>query len=410
MQSGVVLMAEIAKQSARTIFHIDLDAFFVTVEQVLNPALRDKPVIVGGRPEGRGVVASASYECRKFGVHAAMPLSRAKRLCPQAIFLGGNYRKYTEFSHKFMAILSDYSPCIEPGGLDEAYLDVSGCENFGSWRTLALKIKERIRKETGLVASVGIAPCKVVAKVASDLSKPDGLIEVLPGREKNFLALLAVRKLPGVGEKTGKALKSAGVETIGQLADMPLELFKSRYGEGMLWLREHAAGIDNSPVEMRGEAKSISRETTFEKDTMNTDFLKATLRYFAEKLGADLRESNKKARTVSLKLRYGDFETINRSSTSREAMNLDDEIFLSGVSLLEKALGKKYKPVRLIGLEVSNLVAGEIQLSLFNGDAKRLEKVDRAIDYIRDKYGFDAIQSGYTLELKQKHDGKTRDE
>lgn len=402
-------MAETAKQSARTIFHIDLDAFFVTVEQVLNPSLRNKPVIVGGRPGGRGVVASASYECRKFGVHAAMPLARAQRLCPQAIFLTGNYRKYGEFSDRFMSILSDYSPCMEPGGLDEAYLDVTGCENFGSWRNLALAIKERIRNETGLVASVGIAPCKVVAKVASDLSKPDGLIEVLPGQEKTFLAPLAVRKLPGVGEKTAKVLKSAGIDTIGQLAEMPLELFRGRYGEGMLWLREHARGIDNSPVETRGEAKSISRETTFEKDTMDTGFLKATLRYFAEKLGADLRESNKKARTVTLKLRYADFETVNRSSTSREAMNLDDAVFHSGVTLLEKTLGKKFKPVRLIGLEVSNLVAGETQLGLFDTDSKRLEKVDRAIDYLRDKYGFDAIQTGYTLELKQKYDGKTED-
>jgi DNA polymerase-4 len=402
-------MAETARQSARTIFHIDLDAFFVTVEQVLNPSLRNKPVIVGGRPGGRGVVASASYECRKFGVHAAMPLARAQRLCPQAIFLTGNYRKYGEFSDKFMSILSGYSPCMEPGGLDEAYLDVTGCENFGSWRNLALAMKERIKKETGLVASVGIAPCKVVAKVASDLSKPDGLIEVLPGQEKTFLAPLAVRKLPGVGEKTAKVLKSAGIETIGQLAEMPLELFRSRYGEGMLWLSEHARGIDSSPVEMRGEAKSISRETTFEKDTMDTGFLKATLRYFAEKLGADLRESNKKARTVTLKLRYADFETVNRSTTSREAMNLDDAVFQSGVNLLEKTLGKKFRPVRLIGLEVSNLIAGETQLGLFDADAKRLEKVDRAVDYIRDKYGFDAIQTGYTLELKQKYDGKTEE-
>jgi len=182
-------MTEIVKQPARTIFHIDLDAFFVTVEQVLNPSLLNKPVIVGGRPEGRGVVASASYECRKFGVHAAMPLARAKQLCPQAIFLTGNYRKYSEFSHKFMDILADYTPCIEPGGLDEAYLDVTGCENFGSWRNLAIKIKERVKVQTGLIASVGIAANKVVAKIASDLSKPDGLIEVLPGREKDFLAL-----------------------------------------------------------------------------------------------------------------------------------------------------------------------------------------------------------------------------
>ena len=402
-------MTEIAKPSARTIFHIDLDAFFVTVEQVLNPALRNKPVIVGGRPGGRGVVASASYECRKFGVHAAMPLAQAKRLCPQAIFVTGSYRRYGEFSNKFMAILSDYSPCMEPGGLDEAYLDVSGCENFGSWRNLALKIKERIKKETGLVASIGVAPCKVVAKVASDLSKPDGLIEVLPGREKSFLAPLPVQKLPGVGEKTGKALKSFGIQTIGQLADMPAELFKSRFGEGALWLREHAQGVDNSPVEARGEAKSVSRETTFDKDTSDMEFLRATLRYFAEKLGADLRESEKKARTVTLKLRYSDFETVNRSTTSREAMNLDDAIFRSGIALLEKTLGKKFRPVRLIGLEVSNLVAGETQLGLFDADSKRLEKVDRAIDHIRGKYGFDAIQTGYTLELRQKYSTKTKD-
>ncbi len=402
-------MLETEKRAARTIFHIDLDAFFVSVEQVLNPALQSKPVIVGGRPEGRGVVAAASYEARKFGVHAAIPLARAKRLCPQAIFLTGNYRKYVEFSLKFMDILGDYTPSIQPGGLDEAYLDVTGCENFGSWRNLALKIKGRIKQETGLVASAGIAPCKVVAKVASDLSKPDGLIEVLPGQEQGFLAPLPVQKLPGVGDKTGKMLKTMGIQTIGQLADMPQGLFKSRFNEGMVWLQQHARGIDDSPVEAYGEAKSISRETTFEKDSLDRAFLKGNLRYFAEKLGAELRDSDKKARTVTLKLRYTDFETINRSTSSREATNLDDTIFQSALRLLESALGKKYKPVRLIGLEVSNFTAGETQLSLFDAEAKRLEQLDRAIDQVRDKYGFDAIQTGYTLELKQRYEGKTRD-
>jgi DNA polymerase-4 len=401
-------MAE-TKGTARTIFHIDLDAFFVTVEQVLNPALSGKPVIVGGRPEGRGVVASASYEARKCGVHAAMPLSRARRLCPQAIFLTGNYRRYLDFSRKFMNILADYSPSFQPGGLDEAYLDVTGCENFGSWRNLAVKIKERIKKETGLVASIGIAPCKVVAKIASDLSKPDGLIEVAPGQEKAFLFPLPVQKMPGVGEKTNRVMKSMNVLTIGQLANMPEPLFKSRFGEGSLWLQEHANGIDDSPVEGFGEAKSASRETTFEKDTSDTGLLKATLRYFSEKLGADLRDSEKKARTVTLKLRYADFETINRSTTSREATNLDDKIFHSAVRLLDSALAKKYKAVRLIGLEVSNFMDSETQLGLFDAEAKRLEQVDRAIDGIRDKYGFDSIQTGYTMELKQKYGGKTRD-
>jgi len=364
---------------------------------------------VGGRPEGRGVVAAASYEARKYGVHSAMPLARAKRLCPQAVFLTGNYRKYVEFSHKFMEILGDYTPSLQPGGLDEAYLDLTGCENFGSWRSLAMKMKQRITKETGLVASVGIAPCRVVAKVASDYGKPDGLIEVLPGEERVFLATLPVRRLPGVGEKTGKVLKTMGIEMIGQLADMPDALFRSRFGEGMAWLQQHARGIYDSPVEAYGEAKSISRETTFEKDTMDMAFLKGNLRYFAEKLGAELREAGKNARTVALKLRYSDFETVNRSSTARESTNLDDAIFRSAVRLLEKTLGNRFKPVRLIGLEVSNFTGGQTQLSFFDAEAKRLEQLDRAIDQVRDKYGFDAIQTGYTLELKQKYGGKMRD-
>lgn len=396
-----------SKQIARTIFHIDLDAFFVTVEQILNPSLYGKPVIVGGRPQGRGVVSSASYEARAFGIHAAMPLSQARRLCPQAIFLTGNYRKYCEYSEKFMSILADYSPALEPGGLDEAYLDVTGCENFGSWHALAVRIKQRVKKESGLIASVGIAPCKVVAKVASDLSKPDGLIEVFPGQERSFLAQLPVQKLPGVGEKTNVILKSMGIDTIGQLADMPEKHFNNRFGDGMLWLQQHARGIDNSTVEAHCEAKSISRETTFEKDTLDKRLLTATLRYFAEKLGAELRDSGKQARTIGLKLRYMDFETINRSATSRMATDLDDDIFKVAVRLLETALIKKSRPVRLIGLEVSNLVAGEKQLSLFNTETKRMEEVDRAIDRIRDKYGFDAIQTGYTLDLKQRHSVET---
>ncbi len=402
-------MVDRSSSNDRTIFHIDLDAFFVRVEQILNPALTGKPVIVGGSPDRRGVVASASYEARKFGVHAAMPLASAKRRCPQAVFLTGHYSKYAEFSHKFMAILANYSPCLEPGGLDEAYLDVTGCENFGSWQNLARKIKQRILKETGLIASIGIAPCKVVAKVASDLSKPDGLIEVLPGQEKAFLAPLPIQKLPGIGEKTAAVLHDKGINILGQLADMSEAAFRRRLGEGLLWLKDYASGIDNSPVEARGEAKSISRETTFGKDTTDADYMRAILRRFAEKLGAELREIDKKARTVTLKLRYASFETINRSSTSREATDLDDKIFQSGVRLLNSALGKRHMPVRLIGLEVSNLAGSETQLSLFQAESKKLEQVDRAIDGIRDKYGFDAIQTGYTLELKQKYSGKTSD-
>ncbi len=400
-------MAECKEHLQRTIFHIDLDAFFVTVEQVLDPSLAGKPVIVGGRPGSRGVVASASYEARAFGVHAAMPLMRARVICPEAVFLTGHYSKYREYSDVFMSILSDYSPVIESGGLDEAYLDVTGCENFGSGQALAVKIKQRVKQESGLIASVGIAPCKVVAKVASDLSKPDGLIEILSGQERRFLSPLAVSKLPGVGKKTAAVLRSMGIVTISQLADMPGRLFLDRFGEGMLWLQQHARGIDDSPVEARGEAKSISREITFEKDTSDTRLLTATLRYFAEKLGAELRESEKQARTIGLKLRYADFDTVNRQLSSRLPTDMDDDIFQSGVHLLETALARKGRPVRLIGLEVSNLVAGEKQLSLFNAVTKKKEKVDRAVDLIRNKYGFDAIHTGYAIELRQNHlDGK----
>lgn len=396
-------MAEDMEKPGRTIFHVDLDAFFVTVEQVLNPSLAGKAVIVGGRPGGRGVVASASYQARSYGIHAAMPLSRAMQICPSAIFLTGHYHRYREYSEKFMSILADYSPVLEPGGLDEAYLDVTGCENFGSWQNLARKIKQRIKSETGLIASFGIASCKVVAKVASDYCKPDGLIEIPAGQERSFLAELPVKRLPGIGDKIGKVLKSMGIETIGQLADMPEDLFKRRFGVGMYWLQQHARGIDPGRVEPRGEAKSISRETTFDKDTSDRRLLAATLRYFAEKLGSELRETEKQARTITLKLRYMDFETINRSTSSRMATDLDDAIFQAAVRLMESALAKNNRPVRLIGLEVSNLVSGEKQLSLFNTEKKKMEKVDRAIDQIRDRYGFDSIQSGYTLDLKERH-------
>jgi len=209
-----------------------------------------------------------------------------------------------------------------------------------------------------------------------------------------------------VGDKTGKVLRSLGIQTVGQLADMPDGLFKTRFGDGMAWLQQHARGIDGSPVEERGEAKSVSRETTFEQDTVDSAMLKATLRYFAEKLGAELRDMDKMARTVTLKLRYADFETVNRGLTSRTATNLDDAIFRVAVQLLESTLGKKYRPVRLIGLEVSNLTGAEMQLGLFDADTKRLEKLDRAIDRVRDKYGFDAIQTGYTIELKKKYAGR----
>ncbi|MBM3167477.1 MAG: DNA polymerase IV [Chloroflexi bacterium] len=384
----------------RRILHIDLDAFFVSVEQVLAPELAGKPVIVGGRPERRGVVASASYEARAYGVRAAMPLAQAYRLCPQAIFLQGDFRKYRDFSARFMDILADFSPSLEPGGLDEAYLDVTGCDIFGTPFQIAKKIKERVRKELGLVASVGIASCKVVAKVASDAGKPDGLVEVPVGGERSFLAPLPVVRLPGVGDKTEQMLVVMGVKTIGQLANLPLELLKSRFGTFGVMLHEHANGIDDSKVEMYGEVKSISRETTLERDTLDSQFLEGVLRHLSEKVGADLRHEGKRARSVVLKLRYSDFETITRRFTPRESLASDEVIFAEAVRLLSQALAKKRKPVRLIGVGVSNLVGEARQLAMFDQTARRLELLDKTIDRIRRKYGFAAIQTGRTFALR----------
>jgi len=390
------------------IFHIDLDAFFVSVEQALAPKLRNKPVIVGGRPDRRGVVASASYEARVFGIRAGMSLSQAYRLCPQAIFLQGSFTSYREASEKFMAILADFSPDLEPAGLDEAYLDITGCELFGTPFQLASTIKSRIKKELILTASIGIASCKVVAKVASDFGKPDGLVEVATGEEKDFLVPLPVASLPGVGKKTEESLKAMGIKTIGQLAGLSLEMIKNRFGSFGIMLHHYANCVDNRSIESPGRAKSISRETTFAEDTSDRTFLQSMLHYLCERVGAELRQEIKHARTITLKLRYSDFETITRSFSTKAAVDADEVIFAGAVRLLEQTRATNKKPVRLIGVGVSNLVSYGKQLNMLDPNIRRLEHLDKAIDRIRSKYGFSAIQTGRTLLLKDifdRHDG-----
>ena len=385
----------------RTIIHIDLDSFFVSVEQVLNPQLKGKPVVVGGKPDRRGVVATASYEARAFGLHSGMPLVTAARLCPEAIFIEGNFARYHEFSQKFMAILNDFSPFIEPAGIDEAYLDVTGFESIhGSIRQMAAAMKGRIRSELGLSASIGIASCKVVAKVASELSKPDGLIEVATGKECGFLAPLPVDKLPGVGKRAVKVMKGLGVHTIGGLSRTPSHTLKSRLGTAGEMLHRFANGIDDRKVLPPGEAKSISRETTFGEDTRDRVLLEATLWAQSEKVGADLRKKDKQAKCVTLKLRYADFSNITRSHTFRESIDTDRVIFETGIELLERALAMDIQAVRLIGIGVSNLVEASQQATLFAPSARKLEELNKAIDRIRNMYGFDAIQAGRAIRLK----------
>ena len=386
----------------RRIMHIDLDAFFVSVEQAEDPALKGKPVVVGGRPEGRGVVASASYEARAFGLYAGMPLLKASRLCPEAIFIPGSFAKYRDASQKFMAILASFSPFLEPVSLDEAYLDVTGFESlYGSIRDMALKIKEQIKSKLGLSASVGISSSKVVAKVASELSKPDGLLEVESGNEPSFLAPLPIAKLPGVGKKTGRILKGLGITTIGELSSTPLSTLKSHFSASGEVLHRFSSGIDDREVELLpGAAKSISRETTFADDTQDCRFLKATLRYLSERVGSDLRQKGRRAGCVSLKLRYADFTTITRQLTLPKTSDSDQTIFDSGVKLLSQALTQEKRRVRLIGIGVSKLVEPGQQLEMMDSSSERLEKLNRAIDHIRNKYGFTAIQTGRTLLLK----------
>jgi DNA polymerase-4 len=393
-----------------SIIHIDLDAFFVSVEQVFNPELKGKPVVVGGKPGGRGVVAAASYEARAFGLHSAMPLKTASRLCPHAIFIEGSFPRYREASKKFMAILADFTPFLEPGGLDEAYLDVTGFESLhDSIHRMAVSIRQRIQDELGLCASVGIASGKIIAKVASELSKPDGLIEVARGEEQAFLAPLGVGKLPGVGKKAERTLELLGIDTIGKLSVTPVAVLKRHLGVSGEGLHRSANGIDDRKVETSGAAKSISRETTFGKDTRNRVYLKATLRYLGERVGADLRRQGKQARSINLKLRYADFTTLTRSHTPPQATDGDLMIFQTGLKLLDKALAAEKQPVRLIGIGVSNLVEAGGQLAMLDSSAQRQVQLNKTIDRIRQKYGFTSIQTGQTLLLKDLYSEKNKD-
>jgi len=386
---------------SRRIMHIDLDAFFVSVEQVLNPELKGKPVVVGGRPDRRGVVAAASYEARAFGLHSGMPLATASRLCPQAIFIEGNFARYRDASHKFMAILADFSPYLEPLGLDEAYLDATGFESIhSSIRNMAVEIRKRINDELGLCASVGIAGSKVVAKVASDSAKPDGLLEVPAGKEPSFLRPLPVAKLPGIGKKSEGILKVLGINTIGQLADLSLDVLKSHFGAYGKLIHDHANGIGDDKVEPPAEAKSISRETTFDQDTRDLPLLKATLSYLSERVGSDLRQKGKLTRCVTLKLRYADFTTITRQYTLSQAGDTDQTIFNTGLMLLKNELPREKQAIRLIGVGVSSLVETGRQMDMLDSSAQRQEKLNATIDRIRKKYGFTSIQTGRTLRLK----------
>jgi DNA polymerase-4 len=389
--------------------HVDLDAFFVAVEQARDPSLRGKPVVVGGDPNGRGVAATASYEARLFGVRSGMPLATAKRLCPQAIFLHGDYKAYQSVSKRFHAISRDFSPLVESMGLDEAFLDLTGCspiveelcgphnpDQLG--RVAGEAIRARVRDELSISASVGIATGRCVAKVASDAAKPDGLLEVPPRSEGAFLAPRPLRDLPGLGAKAEAELTRLGVRTLGRLAVMPDARLRGLFGKWGPLMAERARGIDPTPVALDHEpAKSVSREGTYAKDISDVAVLRASLRGYAESVGADLRRMRRRARCVTLKLRYGDFTTISRSRTLKQATHADDEIYEVGAELLDKALAQDGRAVRLIGLGGSNLVDDAVQLDLFDHRGERSQALLERIDRLREKYGYRSVQTGRTF-------------
>jgi len=380
----------------RHILHLDVDAFFASVEEILDPSLKGKPLIVGARPEQRGVVASASYAARAFGVRSAMPTAKALRLCPQAIVLPPRHKVYWEYSARMMAILSEYSPLVEPLSLDEAFLDVTGCEaRWGSPEELARHLQERLEAELSLTASIGLASNKLVAKIASGLEKPRGFVVVPHRREAEFLSPLPVEKLWGVGEVTAGSLHEMGVLTIGQLAELPAAQLEARFGRRGRYLYRQARGIDDSPVVVERAEKSISREVTFAKDVGDRRVLRKKLLSLSGSVARRLRRRGLRGRTVKLKLRYSDFQTISRQVTMEAPTDLEQVIFDQAARLLDKAWDRRRK-VRLIGVGVSKFETEERQLSLFEGaDDERVEKLrwlSQAVDRIREKYGDEAIR------------------
>ncbi|MBM4072530.1 MAG: DNA polymerase IV [Planctomycetes bacterium] len=382
-----------------TILHVDMDAFYASVEQRDRPELRGKPVIVGG-VKGRGVVSAASYEARKFGVHSAMPISTARRLCPQGIYLPVRMSHYAAISRQIRSIFLSFTPLVEPLSLDEAFLDVRGCEGlFGSVPDIARQIKQRIRAETGLIASVGVAPNKYLAKLASDVGKPDGYIVLLPEKVGEFLSPLPVSRIWGVGAKSEKRLHDIGIRTIGQIAAMPERLLSDRFGEMGRHIWQLANGQDDRTVVPDREAKSVSTETTFAQDIGDRAILRVWLLELVDHLASRLRHEQIWARTIDLKIRSSDFRTVTRSTTLAEPTNVTNVIWKAAADLFERSLTSDLMPVRLLGVGATKLTREPIvQGNLFEQNQHPQQAaLDQTIDTIRAQFGTGSIGRGILL-------------
>ena len=382
------------------ILHADMDAFYASVEERDNLDLVGKPVIVGGTPEKRGVVSAANYVARRYGIHSAMPAVIARRLCPQGIFLPPRIDYYAAISSEIREIFESFTPLVEPLSLDEAFLDVTGSEHlFGSAAEIAQKLKLTIRQKVRLVVSVGVAPNKFLAKIASDLKKPDALVIVDPDKVQDFLDPLPVEKLWGVGKQSSKVFQRLGIGTIGQLRRFPLDVLQSHFGKNGEHLWQLARGIDERPVVPEQEAKSISHETTFEHDINNLEVLRAWLLELTEQVGCRMRRHNLRGRTVHLKIRFADFSMITRSKTLPEPTNITQEIWQAAAEIFSKRLPARHLPVRLLGMGVSGLDdTGLVQGQLFDRQAREKQaRLDSITDEVKDRFGTVAIRRGSTL-------------
>jgi DNA polymerase-4 len=383
---------------ATPILHVDMDAFFVSVELLERPDLRGKPVVVGGQPDQRGVVCAASYEARRYGIQSAMPLRTAGRLCPEAVFLDPRHERYSEWSDRIATILAEFSPGVEMASVDEAYLDLTGTGRLlGHPLAAAHRLRQEIWRKTKLPASIGVARTRLVAKVASDQSKPAGLLWIPAGSEAGFLALLAVRKIPGIGPVTEEALRGLGIETVGQLAAVPRERLEEVFGKWGVALYRKARGEDTYEFVEDAEPKSISQHHTFVEDVDDPAAIQSMLSHLCQKAAKRLRDAALYAGTVTLMLRYAGFETITRARTLASPTDLDQEIVRTARELLERHRDARRR-VRLVGIALTAFSRGERQLELL--DAARREKQEalaRASDRLRERFGFEKLQFGGSL-------------
>jgi len=382
---------------ARVIFHVDMDAFFVSVEELFDPSLIGKPVVVGGQRDERGVVSAASYAARKFGVHSAMPLRTAAKLCPQAIFVNGHPDRYRECSEKVFKVLTKFSPQIEMASIDEAYLDMTGTARLhGPPLKAAHKLHQRMKEETRLNCSIGIGSSRLIAKVSSGQAKPNGVLMIVTGEETKFLAPLDVREIPGVGKVMESHLHALGIKKVGDLARLEETELEERFGKWGLALAGKARGEDaggwfDSEVGADAAAKSISHEHTYNEDTADVNQLEATLMRLSEMVGRRLREANLHARTIQLKLRYQDFSTITRAHSRPRPTQLDVEIFKEVRALFRKNW-RRGNHVRLLGVQTSSFEEQPEQMNLLEtGQQNRWKSALAAVDHLRDKFGESSV-------------------